>query len=282
MINGACSLCGHELPFEEGTLNLGIAADDIESGSGPNPALDGEQDLVKTMAIIEAEHKATSRRLDELTDYWNRLDADLKVLSAAQDTADGIVEETARVLDRAANVPAPYLAARDNINRQLTGALVREQATGAGLRLWARLQATEQGAERLAGQAAQLRAERKEASNRPDRSAIITRLSNRFGEILSDIGYPKLSQPYLDQRLMPHVRGLPYTAASSGGLVLISLAWYLAIWEVAHELAARAPGLLMIDSPQKNLGHAARPDDPDFADARLVENFYRHVSTRAS
>jgi hypothetical protein len=76
---------------------------------------------------------------------------------------------------------------------------------------------------------------------------------------------------------MPFVRGLPYTAASSGGLVLISLAWYLAIWEVAHEQRALASGLLIIDSPQKNLGHAARPDDPDFADARLVENFYRHV-----
>lgn len=33
----------------------------------------------------------------------------------------------------------------------------------------------------------------------------------------------------------------------------------------------------MIDSPQKNLGQGA--EDPDFADARLVENFYRHVKT---
>ena len=33
----------------------------------------------------------------------------------------------------------------------------------------------------------------------------------------------------------------------------------------------------MIDSPQKNLGHRAHPDDQDFADSRLVENFYRHV-----
>lgn len=277
VINGACSLCGHELPFEEGPLSLGIAADGIESQPDSDPALDGEGDLVKTMAILEAEHKATSRRLDELTDYLNRLDDDIKILRATQDTADRIVEQTARALDQAANVPAPYLAARDNINRLLADALVREQITDAGLRLWARLKAAEETAERLAGQAAQLRAERREVSNRPDRTAIIARLSNRFGEILSDIGYPKLSEPFLDQRLMPHVRGLPYTAASSGGLVLISLAWYLAIWEIAHEQDARTPGLLMIDSPQKNLGHAARPDDPDFADARLVENFYRHV-----
>jgi hypothetical protein len=78
---------------------------------------------------------------------------------------------------------------------------------------------------------------------------------------------------------MPSVRGLPYSSASSGGLVLISLAWYLALWEIAYEQGARAPGLLMIDSPQKNLGHSAHPDDPDFADTRLVENFYQHAKS---
>ncbi len=277
VISGACSLCGHELPFEDGSLSLGMAADGIESERDRIHSTDEQQNLAQTMAVLEAEHRATSRRLDELTDYWNRLDEDLKVLRAVQDGADRTVEEVARALDQAANVPAPYLAARDNLNRQLADALVREQVTDAGIRLWTRLETAEQNAERLAGQAAQLRAERREISNRLERGVVIAKLSARFGEILSEIGYPKLSEPYLDQGLIPHVRGLPYSAASSGGLVLISLAWYLAIWEVAHESAARAPGLLMIDSPQKNLGHAARSDDPDFADARLVENFYGHV-----
>jgi hypothetical protein len=48
-------------------------------------------------------------------------------------------------------------------------------------------------------------------------------------------------------------------------------------WEVAYEESDRAPGLLIVDSPQKNLGHAARADDLDFADTRLVENFYQHA-----
>ena len=51
----------------------------------------------------------------------------------------------------------------------------------------------------------------------------------------------------------------------------------MAVWELAFEGDAAAPGLLVIDSPQKNLGHAADQGDPDFADSRLVENFYRHV-----
>ena len=49
------------------------------------------------------------------------------------------------------------------------------------------------------------------------------------------------------------------------------------MWEIAYEREALAPGLLIIDSPQKNLGHAARPDDDEFADAKLVNNVYEHV-----
>ena len=110
-----------------------------------------------------------------------------------------------------------------------------------------------------------------------DRGAVIRALSARFGEILAAIGYPKLANPYIGDDLIPHVRNLPYTSASSGGMVLISLAWNLAVWQVAHEQGANAPGLLVIDSPQKNLGHNSKEGDQDFADAALVENFYAHT-----
>jgi hypothetical protein len=275
---GHCSLCAQTVALADGTLTLGVVADTANSPEDDQSTGDPDETALQhTFAILEAEVKATTRRLDELTDYWNRLDIDLKQLRVAQEEADRAVGEAAAALNNAANLPAPFLATRDDLARRRGEALLRQQTAETGLRLWARVQAAEETATRLAGQAALLRAERREIANRPDRSAVITRLSRRFGEILGDMGYPKLSQPYLDDRLMPHVRGLPYTAASSGGLVLISLAWYLSIWEVAHEEGARAPGLLIVDSPQKNLGHKAHDDDPDFADARLVENFYRHV-----
>jgi hypothetical protein len=277
IVGGTCSLCGHEIPLRDGSITLGVATEANESDSESDLALSDDSSLPDIIALLNAEQRATTRRLDELTKYWDRLNADLKILMGNKESADRAVEEASNAVNRAAVLPAPYLAARDSINRRLTDALVRLQAAESGQRLWARLRAAQENAERLAGQASQLRAERREAVSRPDRGAVIARLSNRFGEILQDIGYPKLSDPFLDNKLLPHVRGLSYSHASSGGLVLIGLAWYLAIWEISYEQAARAPGLLLIDSPQKNLGHAARPDDPDFADARLVENFYRHV-----
>lgn len=51
------------------------------------------------------------------------------------------------------------------------------------------------------------------------------------------------------------------------------------MWEIAHETSAAAPGLLVIDSPQKNLGHNSGANDTDFADATLVENFYMHAKS---
>ncbi|MDX8148016.1 MULTISPECIES: hypothetical protein [Lentzea] len=79
-------------------------------------------------------------------------------------------------------------------------------------------------ADRLSGHASRLCAERRLAAARPEPAAVLRRLSQRFGEVPADIGYPKLRDPMLDDKLMPYVRGLPYTSASSGGLVLISLA----------------------------------------------------------
>lgn len=256
---GACSLCGHHLPQPPGDA--------------------GEARPPESAAVLEAELRATSRRLDELNEYWTRLDRDLGQLKEAQETADLAAEEAAIALDRLVERPSPYLVIRDDLTRRQSDAKLRLQQTESGLRLWEKVRKADETAKRLADKAGSLRAERRANTRRPNRAALINKLSARFGEILGDIGYPKLSDPRLDDRLMPHVRGLPYQNASSGGLVLISLAWYLTIWEMAFEEGERGPGLLVIDSPQKNLGHGAHPDDPDFADTRLVENIYQHAKT---
>lgn len=63
----------------------------------------------------------------------------------------------------------------------------------------------------------------------------IGRISNRYGELLRQWGYPKLSQPLIDTNLVPYVRGDNYREASSGARTLLTLAWQLAVFEVAVE-----------------------------------------------
>jgi hypothetical protein len=301
--HGHCSLCGHLItsqPIEE-PLQAPDAAPDIVQGpiedhtsdsaganemephgsdanrAKPDRPTDPLEDATNDSAVLEAELRAVSRRLDSLNDYWERLHAHLNALVEESIRADEMADAAAAAVDQITQSPAPWLALRDDLTRRITQARLTTQHARAGLNMWQRVDDADSNRERLELEARRIAALRREAKARPDRSAVVSALSRRFGAILEDIEYPKLARPYLDDDLVPHVRDLPYTAASSGGLVLISLAWHLAIWEVAFEQDAAAPGLLVLDSPQKNLGHGANPSDPDFADTRLVTNFYEHV-----
>lgn len=274
--HGRCSLCGSEVVREDAELNLGTA---VGQSGEPHEAEAEATGTANANQVLEAELRAVSRRLDELNDYWTRLHDDLRVLDDERTRAREAAEEAAEALNGIVDAPAPWLAIRDDLSRRLGDARVRVQRAEAGLRMWTRVEDAEGARDRLELAAQRLREQRKDTANRPDRRAVVETLSARFGEILRDIGYPKLDEPMLDDALVPHVRGLPYNSASSGGLVLISLAFHLAIWEMAYEQSASAPGLLVIDSPQKNLGHGASEADPEFADSQLVENLYAHVLT---
>ena len=269
MTDGVCSLCSSSVP-------TAITPSLLSVDEAPSEATTAISPLASSLDVLNLELRATGHRLDELNDYWERLDVDLRILRGELERSSAEVDRAAEALNDVANLPAPFLAARDDLSRRRSDARVRLEYAEAGLRLWARVRAAETTAERLAGQASRLRAVTKEARSRPDRASVIAKLSTRFGEVLSALAYPKLADPFIDANLIPHLRGLPYTEASSGGLTLISLAYYLALFEVAYEENGTFPGLLMIDSPQKNLGYVAATAnaDPDFADAQIVENFY--------
>lgn len=282
IVDGSCTMCGKEVTELDHLHNVrDVFVIDVDGASHDAEAQTSQRDMTAregpSIRLLEAELRATSLRLADLNDYWTRLDSDLQRLRQLREDADREVGRIEEALNSTATLPAPFLAARDELKRRATKAQLNLQSTQAGLRLWRHVEQLETTAERLEAQARVLRSEERDATTRPDRTAVVSKLSRRFGEILSDFGYPKLSAPFIDSKLIPHVRDLPYTSASSGGRVLLSLAYYLALWEVSYEETPRAPGLLIIDSPQKNLGQGASSDDPDFADSRLVENFYAHI-----
>ena len=244
--------------------------------SALQPPTEDGQDEDRGAQAIALELKATSRKLDELQQYVLRLESGLAVLKQEQSDRENRASADAAAIDALVELPAPFLAQRDTLSRTITEARLTRRDARAGLRMWSRVTSGEARADLLLGQAARLRKERSTVQARPDRRAIARQLSERFAKVLADFGYPKLSGARLDDGLVPHVRGLSYQDASSGGRTLIALAWYLALWEIAWEEGGLAPGLLMLDSPQKNLGHNSE-GDPDFADANLVLNFYEHI-----
>jgi hypothetical protein len=275
--DGACSLCSH--PVHTGASDsfdsdseIGRSAE--TEGEGAALAVEGTAKETAGSRLVRAELRAVKSRLSSLNEYITRLTVDQTALVREAANAERKATEAAAAVDAIVDSPAPWLALRDRLTNDITTAKLTRQAAETGVRAWEWVDKGRALVESLQGEVDRLSGARRRA--RPNRDAVTRALSDRFAAILADIGYPKLSSAYIGQDFIPYVRGLQYTNASSGGMVIIALAWNLALWEVAYEQNADAPGLLIIDSPQKNLGHNAGPDD-DFADATLVERFYAHA-----
>lgn len=260
VVAGRCTLCAHD-----------VAAKSAEDGTDPEAGA----------AVVKSELRATKRRYEELTAFWQGLDAELAQLVESSEAADAAESAAAAAVDRAASgLITPYAAEREAVLARRQAALVLRDRAAGGIRLWEGVAQRDALAAELAMRVEQLRAQGVGRADRPGREQVIGKISARYAAVLREIGYPKIDQegepgPFIDDRLVPHARGRSHREASSGGQVLISLAWILAVFETAYEEQAAHPGFLMIDTPSKNLGGKA--DDSEFSDSALIDRFYRHV-----
>lgn len=299
----ACGMCNQPAPTGVTSLTLGgaavaretpvsglgprrLGADGVQIfGEEPHPEPDSESGpdgLPKestAQQVVQAELASTKRRFNELNTFWLQLDEGLAALHEASSRADAAEAALAAQVDRAAaGKVTPYVSARENLLARRQQAVVKRDRANAALKQWRGVDARRRRADRLAEDLAELRREQRGQQARPDRTALITALSARFRQILTDFDYPKhAGTGAVDDKLVPSARMRPYRNASSGGQVLQTLAWILTIFEVAYEQNGHHPGFLLIDTPQKNLGGAAADDDEEFADVRLVEHFYTHI-----
>ncbi|MEJ8639033.1 DNA recombination protein RecN [Streptomyces sp. MS2.AVA.5] len=263
--NGRCSLCRHELTAAEGTLVLGAA--DTGSQAGDN------------RVDVAAETRSTKARLKEITTYIDELGASLAALKLRAEEAAVREEEAAAALDAATSPSvSPFLAARDDLHRRREQVLRQLEQAESAVKLREGLAKRANAVERHEAQIVRLREELARLGDAShDRDRVIAKISGRYGELLRAWRYPKVSTPFIKTDLTPFVRGEPYQEASSGARTLLTLAWQLAVFEIAVEAGAAHPGFLMIDSPQKNLGHGGTLDAV-IADAVAIDDFYHHLS----
>ncbi|MET8658713.1 hypothetical protein [Streptomyces griseus] len=174
--------------------------------------------------------------------------------------------------------PSHRLAALDDLHRRREQVLRQLEEAEIVVKLREGLTKRADAVERHETEIARLREELARLGDAShDRDRVIAKISTRYGELLRAWRYPKVSTPFIKTDLTPFVRGEPYQEASSGARTLLSLAWQLAVFEIAVEEGADHPGFLMIDSPQKNLGHGGKLDTV-IADAVAIGDFYQHLS----
>lgn len=252
--DGGCSLCGHVVP------------------TGDDPI-----DVVAELNSVRARRREIDRYISEVEANLTDARKDLARSSATE------AEIQARLDATVAQTLAPFVAQRDDLLKRREQLAAQDKEANRLLKLHAGLVSRHEAVAKLDEALGSLRERAKRLQeHQPSRESVVGDLSHRFARILSDFTFPKLDDPappYIDTNFVPHVRGNSYRdIGSTGALTLISMAWFLAIFERAVELGAPHPGFLMIDSPQKNLTPRADSDrDDDFADPAIVSRVWGHI-----
>ncbi|WP_125099275.1 hypothetical protein [Leucobacter chromiireducens] len=240
---------------------------------------------------LSSEHRSLTLRLNQLLKFSQEVRSEAESL---RNDLDEVRKRAARAQDSldsaSAEVISPYLAERDQIQREL----VQVQASLKTLQKARQmlLQLRQRESELLQVSSALKDARARKANYLAEanpRDTMLAAVANRMHEILVDFEYPKIDLVRLEKNLVPHVRGKRYDkVGSSGAMTLIALAWELALFEIAFEKGSGHPGFLLVDSPQKNLvpGSVSTVGDAEVAELNasiatrrrhIVDNIYAHV-----
>lgn len=113
-------------------------------------------------------------------------------------------------------------------------------------------------------------------TNTITKEEVIKDLSQLFEEILSKFSFPKLNNAYIKESdYLPYVRGVKYDDLGSGGAVtMTTMAYYLSIALLKLKNKNHL-GLLIMDSPRKNLGADANLDD-EFKDEAIFNSIIKY------
>ncbi|RKV93625.1 MAG: hypothetical protein D8H99_27945, partial [Streptococcus sp.] len=112
--------------------------------------------------------------------------------------------------------------------------------------------------------------------NKGSKEDKLRQLSEIFFNILLSFDFPNLYEAYIDTKsYLPYVRGRKYSDLGSlGAVTLITMAYYLSVMICSEELSGNHIGLLMIDTPRKNLGSSS--NSSEFRDERIYESIIRY------
>lgn len=245
-------------------------------------------------AFLAKEHWNLKSRLRQLNQFAEEVQARVRSSERALADAQRRLEQSQLALDQATTATvSPFISERDAASSAVSATEARLTEARQTKRMFRQLVQRENQASQAAASLKQaLEWQRSRGQTQQPRDAVLGQVASRLESILKDFGYPKLSAVSVAKTLIPSVRGHRYTSVgSAGAMTLISLAWQLAIFELALESGTGHPGFLMIDSPQKNLkpasdeaiapaSNAAGVDD-DLTPHRasIVNNIYAHIES---
>ena len=242
-------------------------------------SLCGTSPVVRVSDVdVRRELAATKTRLDELRAYLSTVVEDVDASRAALEARVGDEAGARETLDIAtASAVAPFVSQRDALLARQRELAEERASLESAKRLRAGLAERHAELARITREIEEMR--ERLASLDQHRQAgedLLADLSARFGAILRSFRLAKVESPRLDKNYAPENRGMNYRRLSSGTKTLMSVAWALAILELAIERDQPHPGFLMIDGVSKNLTPAETDVDPDLR-RDIIDRVYDHV-----
>lgn len=103
---------------------------------------------------------------------------------------------------------------------------------------------------------------------------ILKDFSNCFYETLLKLKFPKLDENVkIENDLTPYVRDTSYQSLGSlGATVIITQAWYIALFKILASYDSTHPKFFLVDSPQSNIGLNTKEED--YKDEEIVKGIY--------
>ncbi|MEV0929116.1 hypothetical protein ACIBMX_03065 [Streptomyces phaeochromogenes] len=272
-----CSLCKSHIP------DLIHHSHNRSMRPGESDGQESDGNSVQDIDVSK-ELRSTQRRLNELKEYIEKVDTEIRHARKVSSESDALTLSLQRQLDSVTHdAVTPLLAERDRVARAVSDAEAAKKSVEQQRAMLQSVEAKAQHVELLTGRLSEANKRLRELQdNQRGKDDLLNSLSERFGEILTDFRFPKLSDAEIDRQLIPHVRKLRYDrVGSSGALTLLALAWELTLFELAYEEDGRHPGFLLIDSPQKNLAPEGRKSgDSEISDSVagvIVNKVYAHL-----
>ncbi|MCU0849720.1 MAG: hypothetical protein MUC80_00395 [Candidatus Thermoplasmatota archaeon] len=248
VVNNCCCLCGSKLPESEG-VNI---------------------DVSKEIRIIE-------RKLRELNSYAEEIEIKLKD-NAKQERKilNDLSDASKKLDDTLRRFVSPFLTERE----ELISIISRNQNEISHVNKYIKVRNDiEKEKEESLKSELKLRELEKtleeERAKSPDQKEMMNSLSETYLELLEKVKFPKLSNAYIDDRLIPFIRGIKYDKLSSEGAInLASICWIASIYKEAILRNKSHPGFLMLDGLQRGIGLGASKRDMEFRDESIVKGIY--------
>jgi len=225
---------------------------------------------------VSKEIRTIERKSDELNTYVGEIEEKIrqnekedKEISEKSAQASQKLDETLK------SFVSPYLTEREALVSTMSAN--QNEIKHVDELIKVRKDIREIGEEIIRLQAKQKETERSISEERAksiSRAELIDSLSKTFYNHLQKVKFPKLNEAHMDEKLVPHVRGLRYDQLSSEGAInLSSICWATSIFAEAIGRSMHHPGFLILDGVQLGIGLGPRVEK-EFQDENIVEGLY--------